>query len=117
LKLAFYPERPRNAKPKTVELDLDTKGWVAGIPDSNFTSPRELGAILAKTPQCQECIVKQYFRYTAGRLETAADGPLIHKVTDQFRTSGYRFKELMVSLLVGRTFSPQRAPWPARSAR
>ena len=43
------------------------EGLVAGIPDSEFTSPRELGEILAKTPQCQECVVKQVFRYMAGR--------------------------------------------------
>ena len=54
--------------PKTVSLKIDTSGWVAGIPDSHFSSPRELGGVLAKTPQCQECVVKQYFRYTTGRM-------------------------------------------------
>ena len=50
-------------------------GYVAGIPDSQFSSPAQLGAVLAKSAQCQECVVKQYFRYTAGRLETPADRP------------------------------------------
>ena len=39
---------------------------VAGIPDSQFSSPAELGAVLAKSAQCQECVVKQYFRYIGG---------------------------------------------------
>ena len=44
-----------------------------------FLLPRDLGAILARTRQCQECMVKQYFRYVTGRVETPADTPLIQK--------------------------------------
>jgi hypothetical protein len=83
---------------------LDTTGWVAGIPDSSFSSPVALGRVLARTPQCQECIVKQYFRYVAGRPETAADRALIQKVHKDFRDAQFRFKEMMVSLLVSRQF-------------
>jgi hypothetical protein len=43
---------------------------------------RQLGAVLAKSPQCQECVVKQYFRYTAGRMETPADQPADSKPSD-----------------------------------
>ncbi len=89
---------------KTVNLNLDTAGAVAGIPDSQFSSPKELGAVLAKSTQCQECMVKQYFRYTAGRMDTAADRPLILKVTDDFRKSQFRFQELIVSLTLMREF-------------
>jgi hypothetical protein len=80
-------------------LDLDTKGQVAGIPNSGFTSPKELGAVLAGSPQCQECIVKQYFRYVMGRTETPADRPLISRVSQEFQRSHFRFKELIVSLM------------------
>jgi hypothetical protein len=104
-KLLFYPlDRKSKEPPKKVELDLDTSGWVAGIADSKFSSPRELGAILARTPQCQECIVKQVFRYVAGRLETDADRALIRKVYQDFRNSGFRFQELLVSLTAAREF-------------
>ena len=102
--LIFYgghhggPRQP----PKTVELVMDTKGWVAGIPDSNFSSPRGLGLILAKTPLCQECMVKQYFRYVTGRMETPADSPLIRRVFEDFRQSGFRFRELMISMVRNR---------------
>ncbi len=88
--------------PKKVNLTMDTKGWVAGIPDSNFSSPRGLGLILAKTPLCQECMVKQYFRYVTGRMETPADTPLIRRVFEDFRQSGFRFRELMISLVRNR---------------
>jgi hypothetical protein len=104
-KLFFYPlDRKSKEPPKIVELDLDTTGFVAGIADSNFSSPVELGRILARTPECQECVVKQYFRYMAGRPETNADRPLIHKVLEDFRNSRFRFKELVTSLMVAREF-------------
>ena len=104
--LLFYSGHSgKRTPPKSVNLPLDTKGWVAGIPDSNFSSPRELGVILAKSPLCQECMVKQYFRYVTGRMETSADSPLIRKVLEDFRQSNFHFQELMISLVRNRESS------------
>jgi hypothetical protein len=89
----------RRGPMKTVELDIDPSGYVAGLDASQFTSPSQLGGVLAASPQCQECIVKQYFRYIAGRVETPADRPLIRKVLADFQKSKFRFKELIVSLM------------------
>ncbi len=88
----------RNAPVKTVTLDLNTNGNLAGLPDSQFSSPADMGAILAKSPQCQECVVKQYFRYSAGRLEGAADRPAIRQALDRFQASQFQFKELMLAI-------------------
>jgi hypothetical protein len=93
-----------HAKKRIVTLPLNTAAYVAGIPNSDFTSPLQLGAVLAKSSQCQECVVKQYFRFEAGRTDTAADRPLIRMVSDNFRNSGFKFKELIVSLMVLREF-------------
>jgi hypothetical protein len=104
-KLQFTPEGSKGRmQPKTVELELDTTGYVAGLPNSQFSSPRELGAVLAKSPFCQECSVKQYFRYTAGRMETAADRALLRRVFSEFQQSQFRFRELMISLVRAREF-------------
>jgi hypothetical protein len=89
---------------RIVKLPLNTAAYVAGIPNSDFSSPQQLGAVLAKSVQCQECVVKQYFRFQAGRSETAADRPLIQFVTDDFRNSGFRFKELILSVVLFREF-------------
>jgi hypothetical protein len=94
----------RRTPPKTIDLDIDGKGFVTGIADSQFSSPAELGAVLAKSQQCQECVVKQYFRYIAGRTETPADRPVIRKLLDDFRSSQFRFKEFIVSLMLVREF-------------
>lgn len=97
LKLEFRG-RGKSAPVKTVNLELDTKGNIAGLPDSQFSSPAGMGAILAKSPQCQECIVKQYFRYSAGRVEGPADRPLIRQALDRFQGSQFQFKELMLAI-------------------
>ena len=94
----FSAEGSRS-RPKEVLLDLDTSAWVTGIPQSEFTSPRGLGELLARTPQCHECVVKQVFRYMAGREDTPADRPSIHRALERFRTAGFRFQELVVSLV------------------
>ena len=90
--------RAKNRAAKTVSLALDTDGNIAGIPDSQFSSPADIGAILAKSPQCQECMVKQYFRYSAGRLEGPADRPLIRQALERFQASQFQFKELILAI-------------------
>jgi cytochrome c553 len=104
--LDFTPERGegRRGPRKTMDLDIDATGYIAGIPDSQFSSPAELGAVMAKSAQCQECVVKQYFRYTLGRMETPADRPAIHRLLEEFRGSQFRFKELIVALARLREF-------------
>jgi hypothetical protein len=107
LKLLFFPDPHgphKREAPNSLELPIDSSGFVAGIPDAKFSSPRELGAVLARSPVCGECVVKQYFRYVAGRLETPADRPLIREVYEDFRNSQFHFKELMVSLARSREF-------------
>ena len=110
-KLLFYPNTKggggRRAKPKEVLLDLDTSARVAGVPNSEFTSARQLGELLARTPQCQECIVKQVFRYMAGRPDTAADRPALNRALEAFRKSDFHFKQMMISLTGERETPPE----------
>jgi hypothetical protein len=103
-----YDGGHNTAPPKTIELPLDTTGYVAGLPDSKFNNPRELGALLARSPNCQECITRQYFRYTAGRLEMAADRALLRQVNAAFKQSQFRFKELMIALVRNQEFDKER---------
>jgi hypothetical protein len=97
--IRFEPDRrAKNQKAQTVSLELDTSGSVMGIPDSAFSSPRELGKILAGSKACQECVVKQLFRYASGRRETGTDADLLARANEKFRTSGFRFKQLIMYL-------------------
>jgi hypothetical protein len=99
LTLTFRPGRKeKQTAPEKVELPLETSGEIAGIPDSRFQSPKELGRVLAASPECQQCVVKQLFRFAFGRPETAGDRPAIDAMLEKFRKSQFRFKELMVAM-------------------
>jgi hypothetical protein len=78
-----------------VDLSLDVTGTVSGIQDGNFSSPKELGKILARSTECQDCIVKQLFRYAFGRRETDDDKLVLQEASRVFRASEFRLKELL----------------------
>jgi hypothetical protein len=86
-------------KGNNVALPIDSQGEIAGIPDSTFSDARQAGRILADSPVCQRCIVRQMFRYSYGRLETGADEPTIDRILVRFKDSGFRFKTLLLGLI------------------
>lgn len=95
---AAVAEDPK-APPKRIDLALDTTGEVAGLPNSAFSEPRQLGAALANSPVCQECIVRQLFRYAYGRMETPSDRETIRQLYGAFRDSGFHFQDLLIALV------------------
>ncbi len=74
-------EQQRKLKTETTEyqLEIDPTAEVVGIKNSSFTSPKELGQVLANDEGCQKCVVKQLFRYAMGRSETFADRDAIDR--------------------------------------
>ena len=101
--------------PPPIALDINAQGEIAGLPNSNFSGAKELGALLANSPVCQECIVRQMFRYSYGRLETRADEKTIDHLYDQFKASGFKLKRLLVALVESPEFLRQwNSPTGAR---
>jgi hypothetical protein len=97
--IKFFPDRKaKDRTPKTVTLELDTSGKVSGLANSDFQTPVELGQILANSRDCQECIVKQLFRYAYGRREVDADRKTLADANAVFRDSQFRFKALIIFL-------------------
>ncbi len=94
----------RGRQPTTIELELDTSGHIQGIEDSEFKTPKELGRLLADSPACQKCIVKQLFRYAMGRAERQEDQPLLETLLAKFKDSGFRFRELVIALVTSDAF-------------
>jgi hypothetical protein len=93
--------------PPPVPVEINAQGEIAGLPNSTFSGARELGAILAESPVCQECIVRQMFRYSYGRLETSADEKTIDDLFSRFKGSGFRFKQLLIALVQSPEFLRQ----------
>jgi hypothetical protein len=89
---------------KDIDLPLDTKGYIQGIPNSEFTNATGLGKILAADPTCQKCVVKQVFRYATGRHESKPDEELIDALYKVFRESGFHFRELVLALVASEPF-------------
>ena len=100
--------------PPPIQVDIDAQGEIAGIPNSNFSGAKELGTILADSPVCQKCIVRQMFRYSYGRLETNADEKTIDQLYGQFKGSGFKFKSLLVALVQSPEFLRQ---WTSSKSR
>jgi hypothetical protein len=99
------PQQERQGiKAETHELPIDSNGYIAGVADSSFKSPREAGRILADSETCQKCVVKQLFRYFFGRHEALQDAPLIDRAYNRFKQSGFLFRELVVGLVVTEEF-------------
>jgi hypothetical protein len=48
---------------------------------------------------CQQCMVRQIFRYAYGRMETSADDATIGQLFASFRDSGFHFKDLLIGLI------------------
>jgi len=100
---------------KKIDLPLDTNGEVRGIPDSTFSDSVKLGQILSQSTVCQQCMVRQLFRYAYGRMETSADDATISQLFASFRDSGFHFKDLLIGLirtpefLDGLDLKPERA--------
>ena len=65
---------------------------------------------MADSHACQECVVKQVFRYAFGRLETPSDLETIKNAFTAFRESGFRFKELLVALVRSPQFLEELQP-------
>ena len=84
---------------KPVNVDINPAGEIAGVPNSTFDDSRTLGRILASSPICQDCVVKQMFRYAFGRAEAPSDRSTVAGAAAAFRTSGFKFKELLISLV------------------
>ncbi len=94
----------RGGPTTTVELAVDTSAHIQGMENSAFSTPKELGRILAESKSCQRCIVKQMFRYAFGREESKNDQPAIDEILETFRDSGFRFRELMVAMVTSELF-------------
>lgn len=94
----------RKTKATEYQIPIDTTAYIQGIENSEFSTPREAGELLANDPVCRRCTVKQLFRYALGRHETEADQAAIDQAFQQFEGSQFDFRELIIAIAVSEPF-------------
>jgi hypothetical protein len=94
-----YAGSGESRRSKPVPVDITATGEIAGLANSTFGDARALGRVLAASPVCQDCVVKQVFRYAFGRAEMPSDRATVTGTATAFRNSGFKFKELLISLV------------------
>jgi len=97
-------KKKTKTKPTEHKLAIDTAGFIQGLPNSQFASPKEAGRILASDTGCQRCLVKMLFRYALGRPESETDQKAIDTALKDFRNSQFRFKSLIIAIATSNPF-------------
>ena len=67
--------------------------------DGTFTGVPALAAKLAKSADLQDCMARQWFRYTMARVEQPADTCSLQVVIKTFRDSGNDLRSLPLALV------------------
>jgi hypothetical protein len=88
---------------RTVEegMAVDASGEIDGVA---FVGARALGERLASDPRLARCVVKQFYRFAQGRLDSDGEQVLLDQLTRRFAESGFRFKRLIVELFASEGF-------------
>jgi Protein of unknown function (DUF1585)/Protein of unknown function (DUF1588) len=69
-----------------------------GSVEGDFDGVPELGEKLASSPEVQECMTRQWLRFTFSRKETSNDSCAIQQALGAFAKSGYSMRELILAV-------------------
>jgi Protein of unknown function (DUF1592)/Protein of unknown function (DUF1588)/Protein of unknown function (DUF1595)/Protein of unknown function (DUF1587)/Protein of unknown function (DUF1585) len=89
---------------------VDASGELFGTDsdDGPVAGPVELMLKLAATPEVQDCIVRQWFRFAVGRQEGDADQRSLDQSMDAFREKDFRIRDLLIGLTLTDAFLNRR---------
>ena len=77
-----------------------------------FNGPVELGQVLASQPATADCLVRNFYRYGTGHVETASEQPVLDALKAQFRSGGYHVRDLMLAIVSSDGFRYVAPPTP-----
>jgi hypothetical protein len=91
---------------------VDASGEVLASEDADgaFVGVPELAERLAGSTQVRECVAVQWLRYAVGRTETYLDACSVAELQEDFASSGYDMRELLVAVVRSDAFRYRRAP-------
>jgi hypothetical protein len=87
-------------------LQLDTAGELvsAGAASGAFRGAVELAKRLSTSAEVRDCVKKQWFRFSLGRLEGAEDACTLRSLAQDFEASDFNVKSLLVALVTSDAF-------------
>lgn len=88
--------------------EFDPGDLQAALDDIGFFGLRELSDIIATSEAGPYCLTTQYFRYSRGYQETAADQCAIDNMYQRFVDSDYDLKTLLTSIVTSPNFILRR---------
>jgi hypothetical protein len=89
---------------------IDTSGALDGVP---YADALELAEHIQAHPRFPQCLATQAFRVAVGRHETEGESGELRRVYTRFANGGYRFRDLMVEIVVSRAFREATPPLEA----
>jgi len=87
-------------------LAIDSAGELvdAGAASGAFTGAVELAKRLATSDSVRACVQKQWFRFSLGRFEGTEDACTLQQLQQDFASSGYDVRQLLLSLVTSDAF-------------
>ncbi|MEM7437794.1 MAG: DUF1592 domain-containing protein, partial [Myxococcota bacterium] len=76
--------------------------------DGTYDGAVELGQALANSPEVQECVASQWFRFAYNRSVTQVDSCSFDQLSDRFAASNFSIRELLVALTQTNAFLYRR---------
>jgi len=77
---------------------LGMESFTAGE-QTPFADLRDLSGQIANSPQAAQCVARQYFRYTTGRREQAADSCALDSFIQTYANNGYNLQTMLLGIV------------------
>lgn len=82
-------------------LTLDSTSDIEGTP---VASGDEVGAVMAQMPAASACIAQRFYEHAGAHLVASGERDALQEVVDEFVTSEYDFRSLVVAIVVNDGF-------------
>lgn len=82
-------------------LTLDSASDIEGTP---VASGDEVGAVMAELPAASACIAQRFYEHAGAHLVASGERDALQEVIDEFVTSEYDFRSLVVAIVVNDGF-------------
>jgi hypothetical protein len=86
---------------------IDASGELDGVA---FQDPRELASALKNHPDFAACLTRSVFRFATGHVETSGEEPTVLALSRSMAADGYRFRSLLLGLVMSPSFRLTGAP-------